>query len=67
MIMKLYELSSKCTVKLLQPCGVPPGGKPLAVGDIVKFQKVDGMYSLCYDKDGNIVHPQAWTEVEIVT
>ena len=28
-----------------------------------KFSHVDGMYSLCYDKQGTIFHPAAWSKV----
>lgn len=31
-----------------------------------KFHNVDGMYSYCKDKDNNVVHLPAWTEVWIV-
>lgn len=32
----------------------------------LQFHHVDGMYSYCKDKDGNVVHLPAWTEVWIV-
>jgi hypothetical protein len=28
------------------------------------FKHIDGMYSLCYDVDGNPVHMQAWATVK---
>lgn len=31
-----------------------------------KFHNVDGMYSYCHDKAGNICHYVAWMEVEII-
>lgn len=30
------------------------------------FDHIDGMYSFCKDRDGNIIHPAAWTEVEVI-
>jgi hypothetical protein len=49
---------------------VPAGSKIIVVGDpemvVYKFFNIDGMYSYCTDKDGNVVHLAAWTEVEIV-
>ena len=30
------------------------------------FDHVDGMYSYCKDKDSNVIHLPAWTEVWIV-
>jgi len=34
--------------------------------DVLLFDHVDGMYSFCTDKDGNVHHIAAWAEVEIV-
>jgi len=31
-----------------------------------KFNRLDGMYSHCYDLDGNTCHLAAWTEVEVI-
>jgi len=33
---------------------------------ILHFHHVDGMYSYCTDKDDNVVHLAAWTEVEVI-
>ena len=33
---------------------------------IFLFKKIDGMYSVCYDKDEQLIHLAAWTEVQIV-
>ena len=33
----------------------------------VMFHHIDGMYSYCTTDEGNVVHPSAWSEVEIVT
>ncbi len=50
--MKLYDVPRNTKVK---------------IGDVVlDFKHVDGMYSKCYTEDGKLVHPAAWTEVEIV-
>lgn len=32
----------------------------------LQFHHVDGMYSYCKDKDSNVIHLPAWTEVWIV-
>lgn len=64
--MKLYEVPRNTNVRLLEDDDGPPASKPLKKGDIVKFHHIDGIYSYCTDKDGNKVHPAAWTEVEIV-
>ncbi len=31
----------------------------------LNFEHIDGMYSLCRDDEGKIVHLAAWTTVEI--
>ena len=64
--MKLYEVNSRSKVKLLEQCGTPPASIEVKVGDEFTFYHVDGMYSYCKDNDGNIVHLQAWAEVEVV-
>ena len=33
--------------------------------DTFKFGHIDGMYSYCHDKEGNLCHYVAWLEVEI--
>ena len=53
--MKLYEVPRNTLVR--------------TIGDQsfeVLFDHIDGMYSYCTDKEGNVVHLAAWTEVEIV-
>ena len=45
---------------------VPNNSKIKVAGHILDFKHVDGMFSLCYDKDGEPVHIAAWTEVEII-
>ncbi len=51
---------------------VPPGGSLVKKGEVIKFEHIDGMYSLCqlldqktYEPLGTC-HPAAWTEVELV-
>lgn len=64
---KLYELSKRnIMVRLLEDPKIPPEHGGINTGTIVKFGHVDGMYSLCWDEKGNIIHPAAWTECEIL-
>ena len=49
--MKLYQVPRNTLVKLVE------------TGEVFKFHHIDGMYSLCHDKDGNVVHLEAWVEV----
>ena len=64
--MKLYNVPNNTLVRVVLPEGAPPDARMVGEGEIVKFHHVDGMYSYCHDKDGNVVHLAAWTDVEIV-
>lgn len=65
--MKLYELSKrKIKVRLKSTESGPPASIEPVVGEEYMFQHCDGMYSLCYDSEGRIVHLPAWSEVEVV-
>lgn len=51
---------------------VPPISPEIKTGQLIYFDHIDGMYSLCYEVDevtkerGTVCHVAAWTEVEIV-
>lgn len=45
---------------------VPVAHQEVDVEDTFQFHHIDGMYSYCTDKQGNVVHLAAWTEVEPV-
>jgi len=65
--MKLYDVPGNSFVRILdENTKVPIVSKETPNGTILKFHHVDGMYSYCRTKDGNVIHPAAWTEVEIV-
>lgn len=51
--MKLYEVPRNSYIKL-------------GNGEVYFFDHIDGMYSYCKDKEGNVLHFAAWSEVEIV-
>jgi hypothetical protein len=63
---QLFELPKGVKIRVLEPVRTPIGGKPIHKGDILQFDHVDGMYSYCIDADGDVVHPAAWTEAEVV-
>lgn len=63
---QLYKVPNGSMVRVLEDDDGPPGAKVIRAGDRIKFHHIDGMYSFCHDKDGNIVHLKAWTEVEII-
>lgn len=50
--MKLYDVPRNSTVVL-------------GNGQELLFKSIDGMYSVCYTKESELVHLAAWTEVTI--
>lgn len=62
--MKLYEAGKGVRIRVLGENNVAPGSKSVNVGDELYLVNLDGMYSYCKDKDGQIVHLVAWAEVE---
>lgn len=48
---------------------VPAGARIKVIGsdeEVYKFYNLDGMFSYCTNKEGKVVHLEAWTDVEIV-
>lgn len=62
--MKLYELPRRTKFRLLENTETPPDGIEADPNAVYFFHHIDGMYSYCEDKDKNIVHLAAWSEVE---
>lgn len=56
--MKLYEVPKQSKIKLID-------SDDIFYFDHI-FVHIDGMYSFCLDKNKQIVHLAAWSEVEIV-
>ena len=54
--MKLYELPRNTYFTLQED----------AKQQIYLFEHIDGMYSVCYDLNDNLIHIAAWTDVQIV-
>lgn len=52
--MQLHLVPNNTWVKSLEP----------DCTDVFKFHHIDGMYSYCHDKEGNVCHYKAWMEVE---
>lgn len=65
--MKLYEVPGNSKIRLTVDGDVPPAAPELKKDDILTFSHIDGMYSLCFDSEGNPVHLIANAEVEIVS
>lgn len=51
---KLYEVANKSYVR------------PIKTNEVFFFDHPDGLYSVCYDEAGNLVHLYIAEEVEIV-
>lgn len=64
--MKLYEAPCKSHIRLLEDVEGPVSAWKPNEGEEYIFNHIDGMYSLCYDMDGKIIHIPAWAEVELV-
>lgn len=64
--MKLYEVPRNSDVRVISGNKNPPCSIDTEEGEIIKFHHIDGMYSYCHNKKGEVVHLAAWTEVELV-
>ena len=67
--MKLYELprTMKGTwIRVLEDRDGPPSGQGFKKDDVVLFYHIDGAYSLCRNRGGELVHLKAWAEVELI-
>ena len=63
--MKLYDCKNKSWVRITESNPQsPPVALELQNNQEIFYDHIDGMYSYCKDKEGNIVHLAAWTEVE---
>lgn len=64
--MELYKCKKGNKIRLCENADIPPVHRKLEQGEVLTFSHIDGMYSFCRDSAGNIVHPAAWSEVEVV-
>lgn len=64
--MKLHHVPNNTKIRVISEAKTPPAHRDFEEEEILEFGHIDGMYSHCKDKDGNIVHLVAWAEVEIV-
>ena len=53
--MKLYEVPRNTRIRV-----------PAMDNEELMFDHIDGMYSVCRDKTGEIVHLNAFTDVEVL-
>ena len=62
--MKLYDVPRNSMIRLLTKPTIPLASQE--PDEILKFSHCDGMYSYCINSDGTVVHPAAFSEVEVV-
>lgn len=63
--MKLYECPAKTWIKVLEENPMIPIDSSTP-DKVVFFSHLDGMYSVCENGDGTMVHLAGWTEVELL-
>jgi hypothetical protein len=64
--MKLYDVPRGSKIRVLANTKTAPFSKKVKVDDILTLEKLDGMYSICKDTEGNIIYLGATTQVEIL-
>ena len=63
--MKLCELPVNTRFKFKDPMPVPVDAYLIGNGTLT-LKNIDGMFSYCVDDGGNVYHPHANSEVEVV-
>jgi len=73
MSQKLYTVRGPCYVRVVsENVVIPLGSHPIKKGDLLYFDHIDGMYSLCHIVDEQnmkhiyICHLSAFSEVEVI-
>ena len=66
MVKELYKIPNGSRVCVVDDIQVPPTSPEIKKGDEIYFSHIDGMYSLCFDKDKNPIHLAAWSLVEVI-
>lgn len=64
--MKLYDVPKGSKIRVLANTKTAPFSKKVKVDDELTFEKIDGMYSICKDVEGSIIHLGPTTKVEIL-
>jgi hypothetical protein len=57
--MKLYEVPRNSKVRVLDDGDI-------GYEEVYHFCHIDGMYSVCSNSKGELVHLAAWTDVEVL-
>ena len=67
--MKLYDVAHSeggTWIRILESAEGPPSSPDFRVDDVVLFYRIDGSYSVCRNRGGELVYLKAWAEVELV-
>lgn len=64
--MKLHDCPRNSLIRAISDIQVPPAGGSIQEQEILKFHHLDGMYSYCTNKAGEVVHLVAWADIEII-
>jgi cytochrome bd-type quinol oxidase subunit 1 len=64
--MKLYNVPRNSKIRVVGDIKIPPAAPIIEEQEVLNFSHVDGMYSYCTNKDGEVVHLVAWAEVEVI-
>ena len=65
--MKLYEVPRNTKIRIIDDeTTTPVVSYPVDKNQILHYHHTDGMYSYCTNEENIVVHPAAWTDVEIV-
>lgn len=63
--MKLYEAPTQTWVRVISENKTPPASIDINIDELIWFDHIDGMYSYCKNKNGEVVHLVAYAEVYV--
>lgn len=68
--MKLYEVPRNSRIRVIETPTVEDKYKQKKVipniDEVLEFKKLDGMFSNCYNVEGELVRMAAWSNVEVL-
>ncbi len=65
-MMQLHKVPNGSLIRVISDAEAPPAHRKFKADELLRFSHIDGMYSLCCDKDGKRVHLVAWANVEVM-
>lgn len=66
MTVELHKVARGSRIRVVGEAKNPPSHRTFVLGEELEFSHIDGMYSLCRDDEGQIVHLVAWAKVEVL-